>query len=122
MRTILPVLTRLIAGLLMGAIAAGTARGQDVYPNKFIRWVLAYSAGSTVDLQSRQVGARLAERLGKPVVMENRGGAGGIIGFELVARAAPDGYTLTSANNSFLIDWRGRSAAFAVPAGFVFIG
>ena len=103
MRIILPVLTRLIAGLLMGAIAEGTALGQDVYPNKFIRWVLAYSAGSTVDLQSRQVGARLAERLGKPVVMENRGGAGGLIGFELVARAAPDGYTLTSANNSFLI-------------------
>lgn len=94
---------KLIACLLVWAAAPGAALGQDAYPVKFIRWVLPYSAGSTVDLQSRQVGARLAERLGQPVVMENRAGAGGAIGFEFVSRAAPDGYTLTSANNSFLI-------------------
>jgi tripartite-type tricarboxylate transporter receptor subunit TctC len=71
------------------------------YPTRPIRIVVPYPAGGPVDITARTVGPRLTEALGQPIVVDNRGGAGGIVGSELVARAAPDGYTLllcTTAN------------------------
>jgi tripartite-type tricarboxylate transporter receptor subunit TctC len=66
----------------------------QTFPSKPIRFVIPQTAGSATDTVARGIGARLAERLGQPVVPENRPGAAGIIGGEAVAKAAPDGHTI----------------------------
>jgi tripartite-type tricarboxylate transporter receptor subunit TctC len=64
------------------------------YPSKPIRFIIANGVGTAVDTLSRVIAARFSEELGRQVVCDNRGGAGGIIGAEITVRAAPDGYTL----------------------------
>ncbi len=71
-----------------------TLASQDTFPSKPIRFIVPYAAGGTTDLVARTVGARMAQTLGQPVVIDNRGGAGGNIGMDAVAKAAPDGYTV----------------------------
>jgi tripartite-type tricarboxylate transporter receptor subunit TctC len=75
-------------------LAAPTALAQQGYPQKPIRYVVPFPAGGIADVFARIIGARLADRWGQPVVVENRAGAGGNIGADLVAKSAPDGYTL----------------------------
>jgi len=76
----------------------------DSYPSKPITIVVGYPPGGSTDLTGRVLGAELAKRLGVPVVIENLGGAGGAIGAQKVASAAPDGYTLlVGANNEIAI-------------------
>ncbi|HZQ59962.1 MAG TPA: tripartite tricarboxylate transporter substrate binding protein [Casimicrobiaceae bacterium] len=70
------------------------AMAADAYPTKAIRVVVTYGAGGTADITARVTSPKLAERLGQPVVVENKLGAGGALGTELAARAEPDGYTL----------------------------
>jgi len=86
-----------IAGLLVASIATAFAQN---YPNKPIRIIIAQAPGSATDVISRVVANRLQESLGQPIVIEARPGAGGAVGTEAAARAAPDGYTLFMANNS----------------------
>ncbi|MDB5373395.1 MAG: transporter substrate-binding protein, partial [Belnapia sp.] len=83
-----------LALTLAQAQAQAPASAQGTYPSQTIRIVVPYVAGGTTDLVGRMVAEALAERLPRPVVVENRGGASGIIGSEAVARAAPDGHTL----------------------------
>ena len=85
----------LIVGGLAGAasLMAGTALAQ-AYPVKPIRFVAAFPAGGPSDIVARAIGRRMSEVLGQSVVIENRTGAGGNIGAEAVAKAAPDGYTV----------------------------
>ncbi len=78
----------------------GSKSADDIYPSRLIRWVLPYSAGSGVDILARQVGPRLAERLGQPVVMDNKAGGGGVIGANETAKAPADGYQLGMATVS----------------------
>lgn len=73
------------------------------YPSKPVRLILPIAPGGAVDTMARQIGPRLSERFGQPVVIDNRSGGGGSIGAELTARAAPDGYTLMMASSAFLI-------------------
>jgi tripartite-type tricarboxylate transporter receptor subunit TctC len=86
---------KLAIALTVGA-AAGVpvlAAAQDGYPNKPIRVVVPFLAGGSIDLVIRLVSNELTNRLGKPIIVENKAGAGGSIGAEMVAKAAPDGYT-----------------------------
>ena len=69
------------------------ANGQT-YPQRLVRLVVPYGPGTAVDITARYIADRLAQTWGKPVIVENKAGAAGIIGTEMVARAAPDGYTL----------------------------
>lgn len=87
-----------IAGRLlvvsMAALAGPLYGAQTTYPTKPIRLVLPFPPGGGTDALARIIGPRLTENLGQPVVIDNRAGAAGNIANELVARAAPDGYTL----------------------------
>ncbi len=78
---------------------AGGAMGQD-FPNKPIRLIVPFPPGGSTDIVARIIAPTLAQELGQPVVIENRSGATGLVGSELVARAKPDGYTLLMATTS----------------------
>ena len=80
--------------LILGVTGLTHAQAQD-YPNKPIRFIVPYSAGTTTDVIARVYAQKLTEVLGQTVMVENKAGAGGNIASEYVARAAPDGYTLT---------------------------
>jgi len=79
--------------LLLGWVGGANAQA-PAYPSKPIKIVVPYGAGGGIDVISRQVGERLSQRLGQPVLIENRPGGGTLIGAEQVAKSAPDGYTL----------------------------
>ena len=81
----------LVAGLLA---APAVARAEGPFPDRPIRLVIPWPPGGTNDIVGRLVTEGMAARLGQPVVIENRGGAGGMLGAEVVAKAAPDGTTL----------------------------
>ncbi len=89
------------AGIRDALIACGAllaaATCAAAYPERPLRLVVPYSAGGSTDTVARIIGTRLSERLGQQVVLDNRTGAGTIIGTEIVARSAPDGYTLLMA-------------------------
>ena len=98
----MPSFHRAVAGLVL-LLGATLALGQG-YPNKPIRLVVPNSPGGVIDILARLVAPRFSEGLGQPVVVENRVGAGGVIGAEIVAKSAPDGYTLLAAFDSFTVN------------------
>jgi tripartite-type tricarboxylate transporter receptor subunit TctC len=80
-------------GLALVLGAALPASAQEAYPNRAIRFVVPFAAGGPSDIVARIMAPRMAATLGQPVVVENRVGAGGVTGVDVVAKAAPDGYT-----------------------------
>ena len=88
------------ASLALGIAAQAAYAAEQAYPTKPIRLIVAFPAGGSTDIIARLVGHRLSEALGHQVIIDNRGGAGGTVGTEIAARAAPDGYTLTMGTTS----------------------
>jgi tripartite-type tricarboxylate transporter receptor subunit TctC len=85
---------RFFIALCAALLASPAAFAQQPYPQKPIRYVVPFPAGGIADVFARIIGGRIGEAWGQPVVVENRAGAGGNIGAELVAKSAPDGYTI----------------------------
>lgn len=101
-----PVATPRRTALALGAslVLPGVARGQSGrFPERPVRLVVPFGAGGNLDTLARLLTPGLAERLGQPVVIENRAGAGGNLGTELVARTPPDGYSLLFGSNGALV-------------------
>src|SRR5688572_13176851 len=73
---------------------AALAQSSTDYPNRPVRWIVPFAPSGPTDLMSRAVAEKLTQRLGQQFVVDNRAGAGGNIGAEVVAKSAPDGYTL----------------------------
>jgi tripartite-type tricarboxylate transporter receptor subunit TctC len=94
------------AGALLVAalVLAGPAARAQTYPSKQITLIIPFVPGGSNDLVGRAIGKKLAEAWGQPVVVENRGGAGGMIGTAAVASAPPDGYTLLLVSPTFTIN------------------
>ena len=88
MSRLLPAALAALLGLTIPALA------QDKYPTRTIRLVVPFTPAGQTDITARLISGHMAQTLGQPVVVENRAGAGGALGSELVAKAAPDGYTL----------------------------
>jgi tripartite-type tricarboxylate transporter receptor subunit TctC len=86
--------------LALSAIFSIAAQAQT-YPSKPLRMVVPFPAGGTTDIVARLVGQRMSETLGQPVVIENKGGAGGTIGAADIAKSAPDGYSMLMHNITF---------------------
>ena len=93
---------RTLLGAAIGALLLSHAPGADAqtWPAKPIRLMVPFPPGGSTDIVARIVAQKLSERLGQSIVIENRGGAGGTLGTAVVAKAAPDGYTLTVASTA----------------------
>src|SRR6266496_3399917 len=90
--------------LLLACVLTDRAHAADPWPVRPVRIVVPFSASGTADLLARTAADKLAAALGQSFVIENRPGAGGMIGQEQVARAAPDGYTFVASSlGSFVI-------------------
>lgn len=97
-------LMKRIAIALVICVSAATAAAQSTYPNKTIRLIVPFPAGGPTDVIARAVGQKMTDSLGQPVVIDNRGGSGGNIATEIVAKSNPDGYTLLMAIVSHVIN------------------
>ncbi len=92
---------RLIVAAAAAPLAYLPAAQAQAFPSKAIRIVVPFPAGGTTDVIARLVAQRMTESMGQPVIVENRSGAGGTIGAEVMARANPDGYTMMMHNLTF---------------------
>ena len=97
-----PVPTLVLAAAF-AVLAPLTAHAQD-YPARPVKIVVPFAAGGPADVYARYLGARLQETMGQPFVVENRPGAGAVTGTEVVAKAAPDGYTLLLMSNAHTVN------------------
>jgi tripartite-type tricarboxylate transporter receptor subunit TctC len=89
---------RIVFLLSLLFVVSGPAFAQERWPSKPVRWIAPYAAGGFADIRARKLGIDLAKALGQPVVIENRAGAGGVVGTDAVAKSAPDGYTIGMGN------------------------
>src|SRR5262245_65083882 len=99
-------MTRLKLLAIAGAILAGwscLARAQDQYPNRLLTIIAPITPGTAIDIMARLYADKLSKRFGQQVVVANRAGAGGMIGAQAAATAAPDGYTTLFANSGHAI-------------------
>ena len=90
--------------LALAAFAASSAFAQAQYPTRPIRLVMPFPPGGNVDTLGRVFAKALEAQLGQPIVIDNRGGANGILGVDIVAKALPDGYTLLDTSFSFVVN------------------
>src|SRR5688572_29250834 len=93
----------LVYSLIMTLLGVATtkANAQSQYPSRAIRLVVPFTAGGLTDILARGIGERLGSAWGQSVVIDNRTGADGIVGAQIVAKATPDGYTMLMIGISF---------------------
>lgn len=101
-RACICMMSALVAGI--ASSVAVSASGPSAYPSKPIRFVVPYPPGGGTDIIARIVQPKLSESLGQPIVIDNRGGAGGALGTEVTARSTPDGYTILFTLSSHTIN------------------
>ncbi len=89
---------QLLQSAVSAALVPSLVQAQDKYPSKPITWVCPYAAGGNADSRSRQVAKAMSAILGQSIIIDNKAGAGGNIGTEVIARAKPDGYTIGMGN------------------------
>ena len=94
--------TSLFATLAFATVSLTSARAE--YPERPITIIVCFPAGGGTDVAARMINVQLGEALGKPVIIENRGGAGGSIGTAYAARATPDGYTLLACSSAYVVN------------------
>ena len=108
--------TRLVWCVLAAVSAfCGPAQAQgQAFPNKPIRLIVSAAAGGITDIMARSIQERIGRSLGQPVIVENKGGAGGIIGGDYVSKSPPDGYTLVLANvsHSAIVPWINKNLPY----------
>ena len=85
---------RLVCAVCSLACVVTAQAADQIYPTKPIRIIVPFAAGGPTDIVARTVGQQLTIALAQPVVIDNRPGAGGVVGADLAAKSAPDGYTL----------------------------
>ena len=85
-------------------LASFPAQAQSKYPERPIRLIVPFAPGGTIDAYARALARQVESQIGQPIVVDNRGGANGILGADIVAKAAPDGYTLLDNAASFVIN------------------
>jgi len=94
------ILPRVLRSLAIAVVLASFfgsiahAQGTDAYPSKPVRMVVPYAPGGPIDVWGRILAQKLSESLGRPVVLDNKPGANGIVGTDIVAKSAPDGHTM----------------------------
>ncbi len=110
--SLISVASRVLRRKLLTAALTATAalsivqldRAHAGYPERHIVMIVCFPAGGSTDIAARMINTQLGEALGKPVIIENRGGAGGNIGIAAAARAAPDGYTLLMCSSAYVVN------------------
>ena len=85
------------------AMALPLSAVAQAYPSKPIKMIVPFPAGGTTDIVARIIAQKMTESMGQPVTVDNKGGAGGNIGADLMAKAAPDGYTILASPNGPLV-------------------
>jgi tripartite-type tricarboxylate transporter receptor subunit TctC len=117
----IPVFFAALLGV--GSVFAQQPKPAAEYPARVVRWVVPYPPGASNDVVARLIGQKLTQAWGQQVVIDNRSGAGGLIGADIVAKAAPDGYTLLMANpGSNAINFALRSKTPYKPEDFAPVG
>ena len=97
------MVTRRLCALIAGAALSAAAPAAEQYPSRPIRLIVHTTPGAASDMTARTAADEMSKRLGQQFIVDNRGGAGGIIGAELVAKATPDGYTLLAGASSVMV-------------------
>lgn len=111
----------IVLGLLAGSLPASYSAAQPQagnFPNKPIRFIIPFPPGGSNDMLSRFLGIKLTDRLGQQIVIDNRGGANGIIGTDLAAHATADGYTLLMVSTSYVMNAAVRPLPYDVEKSF----
>src|SRR5512139_2301936 len=123
MRYLMNVFQPLVLGMLLITSTCVLAQraSEAAYPSRPIRFIVPQAAGGSNDTLARYLGQHLSERLGKPVVVENRVGADGIIGTEIASRATPDGHALFMASSGYTMNPAVRKVSFDPVNAFAWV-
>ena len=98
--------------------AAYAGAGADAFPQRPIRWIVPFPPGGSNDVLARYLGIKVAERIGEQVVIDNRGGANGVIGADLAAHSTPDGHTLLMVSTSYVMNAAVRKLPYDIEKSF----